>query len=283
MSMVMGKVIDVMGLNFMFIGFALIQFCNVFIVVWFMPTPTKEELEKIEEEANREALANQPSAGSAPSKICSFSVFWFFSNLFFYGISMCLIENFLFVFLVQEFDNATTFLLGLSTAIMCAFEIPVFHWVGPWLEKQPIGNERALTIVLFACQVITALRCILYAITPGTMIGLVLVVGILQGGSFAAMWVASMEYAKRLSNNNNLAKMTSLVNGIYYSLSMGVGSVGWGVIVEKPPTGLGFRQSFWVDSYFMMSWSAIWLIGLFIDSRRQVAAPEARQALNTNA
>merc|ERR1712154_20080 len=106
-------------------------------------------------------------------------------------------ENFLFIFLVQEFDpKPSNLMLGGSTTVMCIFEIPVFRWLGPWLERQPQNSDRAFTIILLTCQIITAARCVLYAIMPRDMAWLAVVIGCLQGISFAAMWTASMEYAK---------------------------------------------------------------------------------------
>jgi len=261
MSMIMGQLMDTFGLDAMFAGFAAIQALNVFIVTWFMPSPKKDE--------DQEAPADQPVTEEVGmwKILCSFSTLWFFANLFLYGVSMCLIENFLFVYIMQEFTNATTFLCGASTTIMCIFEIPVFKYVGPYLERQPAGSQKAITFVLVVCQIITAVRCWLYAIMPKDMAWLVLIVGSLQGVSFAAMWVASMEYAKRLSNDKTLAKMTSLTNGIYYSVSMGIGSLMWGAIVEQPPTGLGFRSSFTLDATCMVCWSIIWQLGLCCLSR----------------
>merc|ERR1719464_327940 len=131
-----------------------------------------------------------------------FNVGWFFLNLFMYGVAMCLIENFLFVYMVKEFDGVSKMMLGASTTVMCIFEIPVFKWLGPWIEVT--RGDRAFTSVLLTCSIITAMRCVLYALMPPSMAWLVLVIGILQGFSFAAMWTASMEYAKRLSGPDTL-------------------------------------------------------------------------------
>lgn len=254
MSLLMGSLIDWFGLSAMFVGFGVIQTLNVSIVVFYMPQPEKKP----------------PSASDTPSaqvtgckkysKICTLSAGLFFANLMVYGICMCLIENFLFIYLVQEFDGVSTTLLGGSTAVMCAFEIPVFAYLGPWLEKQPAGSESAFTAILLTCQLITALRCWLYAIMPRDMAWLVLAVGCLQGISFAAMWVASMEYAKRLSTANTLATMASLTGGIYYFLSMAAGCLIWGgVIMPSDQGGLGFRTSFYADAAAMLCWSVVWL------------------------
>jgi len=264
MSLIMGWLIDTFGLSAMFAGFAVIQSANVIIVVTFMPPPD----------------AKKPDEGKDDKGIfellSSFSVFWFFMNLFLYGVSMCLIENFLFIYLVQEFDGVTNFLLGFSTTIMCVFEIPVFLWVGPWLENQAAGSQKAITIVLVVCQMITAVRCCLYALMPRDMAWLVVVIGALQGVSFAAMWTASMEYAKRLSSPSTLAKMTSLTAGVYYSISMGVGSLMWGAIVETPAKGgIGFRPSFNLDAIGMVIWAIVWQLGLICCAKKvNGVAPE---------
>merc|ERR1712113_474111 len=104
---------------------------------------------------------------------------------------------------------------------------------------------------------------------PRDMAWLVLVIGALQGVTFAAMWVAAMEYAKRLSNEKTLATMASLTNGIYYQISMAVGALIWGQVVEAPPKGLGFRNSFNLDAGALIIWSIVWQLGLCFLSKRK--------------
>merc|ERR1712087_1067848 len=210
------------------------------------------------------------------------SVIWFFINLIIYGMGMCLIENFLFIFLIQEFDNTPNLLLGASTAVMCLFEIPVFKFLGGYLERQPADSEWGITMVLFGCQIIVALRCFLYLLIPKNNVWLVLLVEPLHGICFAGMWGATMEYAKRLAGISNVAQMTALVNGVYYQISMGMGSFLWGSLVSTDV--LGFRKSFEADIYGTLIWSVIWQLGLVViantaRSARRVAAPEARQGL----
>lgn len=263
MSLVMGLLIDSFGMPAMFAGFAAIQATNVCIVVFFIPNPEPKKKQDASQDADSQGCKKYKS-------VCSYDAGLFFSNLMIYGMCMCLIENFLFIFMVEDFDNVSNFLLGASTTVMCIFEIPVFKYIGPWLEKQPKGDDRAFTAILLTCQIITAVRCVLYAMMPGNMAWLVLVIGSLQGISFAAMWTASMEYAKRLSTENTLATMASLTGGIYYSLSMGFGSLAWGNLVEPAERGgIGFRMSFYLDAVVMMVWSAIWLTGVCCSPKKR--------------
>merc|ERR1719336_1573086 len=130
-----------------------------------------------------------------------------------------------------------------------------------------------------SCHLIQALRCWLYAIMPSNMAWLVLVIGSLQGVTFAAMWVAAMEYAKRLSTEKTLATMSSLTNGVYYQISMAVGSIIWGQVVEVPPTGIGFRSSFNLDAIVLIIWAIVWCAGLFCLNKSTVSTEEGTRAL----
>jgi len=264
MSLLMGQIIDMFGLNMMFVGFALIQTVNIGIIIIFVPSPSEEDKKKI---------AEQKKEGNSKGicSVCSFSVMWFFLNLFLYGVAMNLIENFLFIYLIQEFDPpAPNVLLGGSTTIMCIFEIPVFAYLGHILEK---GGNLTMAAVLFFCQVVTAARCYMYISVPSNNVWLSALISPLHGICFAAMWLASMEYAKRLAGPTNLAKMTGLVNGVYYSVSMGVGSLIWGIMTDKQQ-GVGFVSSFQLDGVALMIWSIIFQLGLWCMTRRE-PDPEA--------
>lgn len=276
MSLLTGWLIDAFGTNMMFLGFAVIQALNIGICVIFMPSP-----KPVREEEVVVAVVEE-----APSNLCRASVVWFFINLIIYGVGMCLIENYLFVYLIQEFDGTPSLLLGASTAVMCLFEIPVFKYLGAYLENQPADSETGITMVLFGCQVIVALRCFLYLMIPKQHVWLVLFVEPLHGICFAGMWGATMEYAKRLAGISNVAQMTALVNGIYYQISMGIGGLVWGQLVSNAPVGIGFANSFKVDIVATIVWSIVWQIGLVViaktsRSARQVAAPDAREGLNS--
>jgi len=236
----------------------------------FVPGPSEEDKKKMADEQKKQDSKTFCS-------ICDFSVMWFFLNLFLYGVAMNLIENFLFIYLIQEFDPpAPNVLLGGSTTVMCIFEIPVFALLGKILET---GGTKVMAVVLFFCQVVTAARCYMYISVPKDNVWLSILISPLHGICFAAMWLASMEYAKRLAGPNNLAKMTSLVNGIYYSVSMGVGSLLWGVMTDKQQ-GVGFVPSFQLDGIALMIWALIFQFGLLCDRRRQ---PDGDQLLTGQA
>lgn len=222
-----------------------------------------------------EALAEAPEEAGLLKLLCNPIVALFFANLFIYGLSTCLIENFLYVYLVEEFDNVTNVLLGVSTTVMCVCEIPGFKLAGPIMENQPVGREKALLLAMVLCQAVCVFRCWLYAIMPRNMAWMMVGVGALHCITLSVMWTAVMEYVKRLSNSGTLARMISLTSGIYMQLSMAIGSLLWGQVVEAPPKGVGFRTSFNLDAACLAAWSGIFLICVFLTSRRQVDAENA--------
>mmetsp|Transcript_31869 Transcript_31869/g.105697 ORF Transcript_31869/g.105697 Transcript_31869/m.105697 type:complete len:113 (+) Transcript_31869:1147-1485(+) len=79
------------------------------------------------------------------------------------------------------------------------------------------------------------------------------------------MWCAAVEYGQRLTPRGGVARMQALVSGLYYQVSMGTGSIAWGVLVE--PDSLGFERSFLWDAVFVVVWSLIWQAGLFATAR----------------
>merc|ERR1712039_550036 len=116
---------------------------------------------------------------------------------------------------------------------------------------------------------------------------LVLLVEPLHGITFAAMWSASVEYGQRIAPPGGLARMQALVNGLYYQIAMGTGSMFWGALVPDAPQGLGFIHSFQLDAVMVLAWGAVWLVGLLVISRCKRSGAremhrEAARALNSS-
>lgn len=168
MSLVAGKLIDTFGLAFMFWGFASIQSVYLGVCLFYMPMTKQSGPQNSEESVSLKQFLN-------------FDVAWFFANLFVYGLAMSVVENFLLVFLNEDFDNAPKVLLGASTAMMCFFEVPVFKYVDMIWAK----NKNRLTSVLMACKVVLAFRCICYTLLPASNPWLVLLIEPLHGFTFA--------------------------------------------------------------------------------------------------
>lgn len=167
MSLIAGQLIDTFGISFMFWGFASIQSMYLSVCLFYMP------MAKDRGQQNEQTVSLK--------QFLTFDVAWFFANLFVYGLAMSVVENFLLVFLNEDFDNTPKLLLGASTAMMCFFEVPVFKYV----EKVWANNKDRLTSVLMACKVVLAFRCICYTLLPASNPWLVLLIEPLHGFTFA--------------------------------------------------------------------------------------------------
>mmetsp|Transcript_26209 Transcript_26209/g.61164 ORF Transcript_26209/g.61164 Transcript_26209/m.61164 type:complete len:529 (-) Transcript_26209:48-1634(-) len=305
MSLLMGRMVDLFGMSVAFTGYAIFSVINLSIILIWFPSPKKRSSQNSATSvAASESATSSPNEGGASSEpevpaveegrqsadtssnqdnqasqeqeaapsICNLEVAWFFLNLFQYGICFSLVENLLLVFLQQDFVGTSNLLLGGSVAMMCAFEVPVFKYVDRLWTRAGVG----LTGVIAMCQIILAVRCLLYIILPEDKPWTVLLVEPLHGITFAGMWAATVEYGNRLAGPNAVARMQSMVNGIFYMLSLAVGSFIWGFVVEPPGKGgIGFRRAFAVDAAIVLIWSVVWQLGLRFLRLRQ-SRQEAR-------
>mmetsp|Transcript_51271 Transcript_51271/g.158878 ORF Transcript_51271/g.158878 Transcript_51271/m.158878 type:complete len:182 (+) Transcript_51271:217-762(+) len=178
---------------------------------------------------------------------------------------MALVEAFLFIYLLQDFDGTPNVLIGMAVTVMCGFEVPVFKWF-----HVAAGGERpllSLRSVLLLCHFIFALRCVLYGLLPSQHPWLVLLVEPLHGLTFAAMWNAAVEYGKRLAAPGQEATMQAFIGGFYYQLADGLGSILWGHLTERPPQGLGMRTCYFINAGVVLIWSALWSAGWAVHRR----------------
>ncbi len=101
------------------------------------------------------------------------------------GTGMAMIGNFLFLYLADLQAGKT--LMGLSLTIATLSELPVLFFAGRLLNRWGAGNVLAAALALYG------LRAFAYsaAHTPGS----VLLIQLLHGPSFSALWAAGVSYA----------------------------------------------------------------------------------------
>lgn len=269
MALVCGRLVDVFGTSAIFFSYATLVMANVFIIGTWMPasaTSSAKATARAGGASSPAASAAEGTAGTSWRDILGrFDAVWLLANLVVYGALMALVENYLNVFLLQDFVGCPKVLLGAATAVMCLFEIPVFKLIGRcWTE-----DRSSLIAVLTAAEVLLAVRCVLYAVLPRSRPWLVLLVEPLHGFTFAAMWCASVEFARRIAPAGAEAKMQALANGLFYNVSFAAGSLLWGFLVQHPPAGFGFTASFWLDAACILGWLAFWRAGWVVARRRR--------------
>lgn len=253
-----GKLVDLYGIIIMFGGFSMFTLLSILIMCRYLPNSM----------GTRETR-NAQRQGFAMRNWLRFEVLWFFANLLIYGICMSLVETFLFIYVLRDFQNAPKFLVGLMVTLMCGFEVPVFKYFhvvagGP----SPL---MSLKTVLSVCHIILAVRCILYAAIPAQHPWLVLFIEPLHGITFAAMWAASVTYGKILARPGEETLMQVFINGFYYQLANGFGSLIWGSLSDISAYNMDFRHCFALDGFLTLLWSLIWGSGWFFWSWRSTA------------
>ncbi|CAK9008826.1 unnamed protein product [Durusdinium trenchii] len=254
MALVAGKLVDIYGTKCIFFCYAVLVGLNILVVQLFIyDSPS----------SNQKGAPPQVSFTQWLKTLLKFEPLWMLINLLIYGMLIALIENFLNVFIVQDFKNAPNVIVGAATAVMCVFEIPVFKYIDNLWTKR----GYSLVTVLWFAELVMALRCFLYAILPRHQPWLVLFVEPLHGFTFAAVWCATVTYANRLALPGTEAKMQALINGLYFNVAAALGSYFWGCASQKPPAGLGFTNCFILDGVFTIAWLLIWAVGYAMKSR----------------
>lgn len=264
MALVVGQLVDCFGSASMFFSFAFLVALNVSLIGIWMPRVPRVLPVATAAASAAEGVARPMSTAAWLRALGRFEGSWLFANLVVYGALMALVENFLNVFLLQDFVSPPKVLIGAATAVMCVFEIPVFKFIGRcWRE-----DRWSLISVLVVAEFLLAARCILYMLVPRGRPWLVLLVEPLHGFTFAAMWCATVEYARRLAPPGTEAKTQALANGLFYYISFAAGSFAWGFLVQRPPQGLGFARCFLFDAGVLVGWLAVWMAGWAVAHRR---------------
>ena len=152
--------------------------------------------------------------------------------------------------------------LGLLILIAAVFEIPVFLYASRVIER--IGVRPCLV----GAQLLFALRCSAYATlaryaksTHGYLWFVLLEPS--HALTFAMMWSAAVEYARRAAPPERQGTAQALVRGAYYYLGVGTGSVVAGRIIRAR----GYEFLYELGACAMVIWAALWAV-LLAASRR---------------
>jgi len=171
----------------------------------------------------------------------------FLSNVLLYGVMTSLQEVYEFVYLLKGFSGTSNTLLGTTLCMMTLSELPVFHFADKLIAAGFVS-------VYTGCQVLMAIRCLLYAALPHDMPWLVLAIEPFHGVTFAAMWAASVEFARREAPPGCRSRMQALVSGTYFQMSQGIGALVWGSIISA----IGFRPSYQACACALIVWGLVW-------------------------
>jgi len=140
----------------------------------------------------------------------------FLVMVFIGGVGMATVNNYLFLYM--ESLGASKTLMGLSLTVSTMSEIPAMFFGNRFLRR---FGARGLLIIAMAA---ISLRLLLYSIT--TVPWVVLVIQLIHGLTFAAIFLAGVSYADQIAP----AGMKATTQGMFSGTLMGFGSATGGLL-----------------------------------------------------
>lgn len=152
------------------------------------------------------------------------------------GMTLSLISNFLFLYLNDM--NASKTLMGLTLTVATISEFPVLFY-----SDQLLRRWRASGL-LVSSLLIMMVRCLAYSFvnTPG----MVLLIQLLHGMSFSAMWVAGVSYANEIAPKGMGATAQGIFSGVQFGLAGVIAGLIGGLLYENIGAEMMFR---WVGIF----------------------------------
>jgi PPP family 3-phenylpropionic acid transporter len=213
---VVGWLIESSGLHWTFFGYIVLMAVGL-VVIWFLPV-------------------SQTSIGSKfwlglRSLLLNWQWIIFLLLVFIGGTILSIISSFLFLYLNDL--NASKTLMGLSLTIATISELPVLFFSEHLLK---LSGARGLLI--FAL-LISVTRSLAYSFINTS--GLVLLIQLLHGPSFSAMWVAGVSYANKIAPQGMGATAQGLFSGVQLGLAGTFGGLVGGLLYENLGAAMMFR------------------------------------------
>ena len=171
----------------------------------------------------------------------------FLGMVFIGGMSFSIITNFLFLHLLSL--GASTTLMGLSLTAATVSELPVLYFSG-WLLTR--WQARGL---LVAAIFLLGIRLFSYSLLTAPWP--VLIIQLLHGPTFSAIWVAGVSYADKIAPSGLGATAQGIFAGVLLGLGSGIGAVLGGRIYEN----LGAVAMFQVFSLLALAALALFQFG----------------------
>jgi PPP family 3-phenylpropionic acid transporter len=165
------------------------------------------------------------------------------------GTILSIISSFLFLYLGDM--NASKTLMGLSLTVATISEMPVLFFSEHLLKR---WSARGLLIFALLASVF---RSLAYSFihTPG----LVLLIQLLHGVSFSAMWVAGVSYANEIAPKGMGATAQGLFSGVQLGLAGTFGGLVGGLLYENLGAAMMFR---WVGMIGLAALIPFLLLGM---------------------
>jgi PPP family 3-phenylpropionic acid transporter len=139
------------------------------------------------------------------------------------GIGASLTNNFLFLYMSELHADQT--MMGLALTMATVSETPALFFSG-WLVRK-LGPRRMLLMALSAY----ALRLLLYSIAAAPW--QVLLIQLMHGLTFSAMWTAGVSYAGQMAPKGMEATAQGLFNAVLMGFGGITGAMIGGLLIDR--------------------------------------------------
>jgi PPP family 3-phenylpropionic acid transporter len=239
-NLAMGYFTDILGdfsYNFIMLG----AFCVLSLMMTGVYIPDKTALEEA-----------TPSQDMRLSDLCRSimtpQALFFYLYLIIMGAGVAVVEIFLFVYMQASVADgglaASTVLCGQTVGITVVFEIPIFYYAQSLLQWP--GRDWLFILAMFAY----AVRVYGYTLLTHETRDYILALESLHGFTFAALWIAAVDFSKQLTPPEWMTTSQSLLSAVFYCVGTGVGASLGGYFMDD----FGYRAV-----YF---WCAVGVTGL---------------------
>ena len=216
-ALVSGALVENYGLQIAFRLFAVIMFINLFV-------------------SRKFSFGNQEKHTSNPNWIKTFlqNRRWiiFLSNAFLGGLGAFTVAAYLFPYMAELGAGET--MMGVALMIAAIAELPVFFFGNRLVRRFSAYGLFMIALVMMG------VRSLLYAIA--TAPSMVLVIQVISGAIFPAMWLAGVAYA----DANAPAGLKSTAQGLFGAIIFGLGATVGGFVGGLLLASIGGRGMFLV-------------------------------------
>jgi PPP family 3-phenylpropionic acid transporter len=187
--------------------------------------------------------ADDPAGGRVRTLLANPRWLLFLTVAFAGGLALAALNNYLFPYMKELGANEST--MGLALTVGTVSEIPTLFFGNRLIKRLKSYGLLMLTMV------VTGIRLLLFAAcgTPS----LILVIQLLNGLTFPAMWVAGVSYA----DENAPAGMSTTAQGLFGAMVLGFGTAVGGFIGGPLLESMGGRGLYLVFGVAVLATVAI--------------------------
>lgn len=149
-------------------------------------------------------------------------------NALLYGLSMNVVDNYLFLSLENDFHTTRTF-NGLCTTISTLSCLPLFWYSDALIKK--FGHHKMILIP----QYVLFVRVLIYAVLGPSWyfsVYAIACVQLIHGFNFALFWASSVDAIKMLAPPGLRASSMATLNIMFFTLAGVFGNISWGIIYD---------------------------------------------------